>query len=173
MTKETLIKSMILLSKTFKDFKAHEDKQTIAIWFEVFKDEDDILFQSAIKVCIISYQYSDPKISNINKYLSDLKNGDKMLPGDVYEEIQNAIRYRKNVSELSSITQQVIKGMGGMTRLGMSTNQDFDRTQILKMAETYIERDADDKLLTNSLKREQLANKEKLKMLSNKIGKEI
>jgi len=170
MTKETLIKSMFLLAKSFKDFQAHQDKATVDIWYDVFKEEDDLLFQSAIKVCIVTFEYSNPKISNINKFLADVKNPNKQDPGDIYEEIQNAIRYQKNVNDLTCITQKVIKGMGGLNRLGLSTSQDFDRTQILKMATTYLERHTEELLLTNTLKKEQLENKSRILQLTEKIG---
>jgi len=170
MTKETLIKGMFLLSKSFKDFKAHEDKTTVGIWYDVFKEEDDRLFESAIKVCIVAFEYSNPKISNINKFLSDIKNPNKLEPGDVYDEIMKAIRHRTPTKDLAEATQKTIKGMGGMTAIGLSTSPDFLRTQILKMAESYLKRETEDRLLTNSLKKEQLENKQRLLKLTNNIG---
>lgn len=173
MNKQTLVKGMFLLAKTFKDFKAHEDKSTIDIWFDVFQGEDDILFESAIKICIVTFEYSNPKISNINRILTDIKNPNKQLPGDIYDEIMMLIRNkgsRGSAKSLTEISQKVAKGMGGIQTIALSTNQDYDRSQILKMAEQYLSRETDDLLLTNSMKKEQLENQKRLLQLTEGIG---
>jgi len=176
MTKQTLMKSMYLIAKSFEKFQAHKDEELMLMWWDVFKGEDEMVFQTAVKRLITTFQYQVPTIANLNHILSELKNVKKIEPGDVYDEINKAIRYygfyrlEEGFNSLSPIAQSTVNAIGGFRNVCLSDNIMADRAHALKIAKNYIEREAKENLLTNSMKREQLEVKERMKQLTDGIG---
>lgn len=158
---ETLKKSMFLIGKSFEKFQAHKDTELLMMWFDVFEDEDDVLFATAVKKLITTFEYQVPTIANLNHALADIKNVEKIEAGDVYDEITNAIRvygsYRvtEAIESMTPLAKQTVKGLGGFQQLCLSETLMVDRSHCLKIAQQYIERDKKDNLTTNSMKKEQ------------------
>jgi len=175
MRKETLIKCVLLIAAQYEKFKVHENKPLIDMWFDMFKDEDDLLFEEAIKNVMLNCEFT-PKPKNIADALFDLKNIDAVEPGEVWDEINKNMRsfgiYKtsEGYEALSDIAKKVVNGMGGYRVLCLSESGDFDRTQALKMAKGFIDRKNKDLRLTNSMKKEQLENKQRLLQLTEGIG---
>lgn len=176
MTKTTLVKAMYLISKSYPKFQAHQDPELIGMWYDVFKDEDELVFQTAIKRLITTFEYQAPNIANINKVLAELKDVNKIEAGDVFNEITKAVRsygfYRleEGYNSLSQIAKDTVDALGGFRTVCLSETVMVDRSHALKIAQTYIDRSKSENLLTNSMKKEQLEAKEKIKQLTQGIG---
>jgi len=177
MTKQTLMKSMYLIAKSFEKFQAHKDEELLLMWYDVFKDEDELVFQTAVKRLITTFQYQVPTIANLNHILAELKNVKKIEPGDVYDEINKAIRYygfyrlEEGFNSLSPLAQQTVNAIGGFRNVCLSDNVMADRAHALKVAKSFIDREEKENLLTNSMKKEQLENKDRMLKLTEGIGK--
>ena len=176
MDRKNLIKCLAVLAAQYEKFKVLENKMLFDIWFDAFKDEDKMLFEIAVKNLLHTFEYGNPTIANLNHVLADLKNANNPTSGDIYQEIMDHIRYNScnsSIESLSDSAKEVIKHMGGLKRIGLSESIDYDRTQMLKLAEKTIERSSKDALLTNSMKKEQIENKERMLQLTNNIGKKV
>lgn len=173
---DTLKKSMFLIGKSFEKFSAHKDTELLMMWFDVFKAEDDLLFQTAVKRLITTFEYQVPTIANLNHILAELKNTNQLTSGDVFDEITKAIRnfgsYRSQEAyeSISPIAKATVDGLGGFKALCVSETLMADRSHALKIADKFIERDKKENLLTNSMKKEQLENNKRLLQLTEGIG---
>lgn len=176
MTKQTLLKSMYLLGKAFPQFKDHEDKELLIMWNDLFKDEDELLFQSAVKKLIATFQYQKPTMGNLNAILADMKDVERLDPGDIHDEIIKVIRkfgsYRVDEAyeSLSPVARKTVDNLGGLKTLCLSETLMVDRAHCLQVAQANIDRRKQDLLNTNSMKKEQIENKKKVLELVEKIG---
>lgn len=176
LTQETLLKSMYLIAKSFPKFEAHKDKELLMMWYDVFKDEDEILFQTAVKKLIVTFQYQSPTIANLNHVIAELKDFKKVEPGDIYDEINKVIRkygyYRleEGYNSLSDLSKKTVDALGGLRTICLSETIMVDRSHALKVAQSYIDRQKTENLLPNSIKKEQLDVKERLLQLTGGIG---
>ena len=176
MNRKNFIKCLTVLSVQYEKFKVLENEMLFEIWFDAFKDEDDYTFELAIKKLLQTYQYNNPTVANLNYILADLKTVQKVEPGDIYNEITKAIRmfgyYRTQEAyeSLSNLAKKTVDGMGGMKTLCTSETLMVDRSHALKIAQSYIDRGYEANLLTNSMKKEQLENNQRILQLTEGIG---
>ncbi len=176
MDRQTLLKSMYLIAKSFDKFKAHQDEELMSMWWDVFKNEDVMLFQTAVKKLITTFEYQVPTIANLNRALAEIKNVNNVEPGDIFNEITKAIRYfgsyrtQEGYDSLSPLAQKTVDGLGGFKNLCTSETLMVDRSHALKIAQTHIERSASENLLTNSMKKEQLEARDRVLQLTEGIG---
>lgn len=176
MKRNTLMKCLLLIATEYDKFKVHNNAASIEFWYETFKDEDDDLFKEAVKRVVTSCEFV-PKIANINKMLAELKNSKQITSADIFDEITKAIRYygsyrsEEAYNSLSEVTKATVNGLGGFKTLCHSETFMIDRAHALKIADSYLERDRKELLITNSMKKEQLENKNRMLELTNNIVK--
>lgn len=176
MNKKNLIRCLTVISVQYEKFKVLENEMLFEIWLDAFKDEDDEIFELAVKKLLHTYEYNNPTIANLNHILAELKNVNMIEPGDVYNEITKAIRYygsyrtQEAYESLSELAKHTVDGLGGFKMLCASETIMVDRSHALKIAQSFINRESKNNLLTNSMKKEQLEVKDKLLQLTEGIG---
>ena len=154
MIKEEFLYLIAALKSNYRNFGV-ESKEQMKFWFEMLKDLDYVLAETAVKKLISTSTYS-PTIADIRKAASETK---QELPdaaeawGEVTKAIQKYGSYRQDdaMNSMSETTRKVVNSIG-WRELCYSENQMADRAHFIKLYNTAIDRIEKDRVLPPDVK---------------------
>lgn len=133
-----------------------ENKAQFDFWYEMLKDLDYQLLQTAVKKLVSESSYP-PTIADIRKAASNVEAPEVMDAATAWGEVMNAIRnygvYRPEeaVESMAPLTRKVVQAMN-YQEICMSKKLGVDRGQFIRLYNQICERERTDRVLSLELK---------------------